>query len=235
VTRVAETGEPPPWAAVQSPGDLNVSAGLAYSCPMPWWVVGRAATLEGEALAVERLKARDEAAFEELVGRHEREVFQLARRLLGDHEEALDATQEVFLRVFRGLPSFRGQATLRTWIWGIALNVCRTRLGSAQRRLQHHRTPLLTVDREGDECPLPLPDASPGPEQATYGGELRRALERALAALSPEHREVVVLRDVHGLEYEEIAAVLGCALGTVKSRLGRARAALRQALEGVWP
>lgn len=208
---------------------------LTYPCPMPWWVPGRAATLEGEALVVERLRARDEAAFEQLVGRHEREVFQLARRMLGDHEEALDATQEVFLRVFRGLPSFRGQAALRTWIWGIALNVCRTRLASGSRRLQQHRASLQTVDGEGDECPLPLPDPGPGPEQAAYGAELRRALERALAALSPEHREIVVLRDVQGLEYEEMAAVLGCALGTVKSRLGRARAALRQALEGVWP
>lgn len=212
-----------------------MSAELTYPCPMPWWVPGRAVTLEREALAVERLRARDESAFEELVSRHERELYHLAHRLLGDHEEALDATQEVFLRVFRGLPSFRGQATLRTWIWGIALNVCRTRLGSAQRRLQRNRTSLLTLDGEGDECPLPLPDPSPGPEQFAYGRELRNALERALAALSAEHREVVVLRDVQGLEYEEMAAVLGCALGTVKSRLGRARAALRQALEGVWP
>lgn len=212
-----------------------MSADLPYPCPMAWWSSTRAAALDGEAPVVERLRARDEAAFEELVGRHERAIFQLARRLLGDHEEALDATQEVFLRVFRGLPSFRGQASLRTWIWGIALNVCRSRLGSAARRLQQRRTPLASGDDDGDESLLPLPDSRPGPEQGAYGAELRRALERALAALSPEHREVVVLRDVQGLDYEEMAAVLGCALGTVKSRLGRARAALRQALEGVWP
>jgi len=210
-----------------------VSAELTYPGPMPWWVSSRAATLEGE-VSLARLRARDEAAFEELVGRHEREIFQLARRLLGDREEALDATQEVFLRVYRGLPRFRADASLRTWIWGIALNVCRSRLASAARRLQQRLAPLETVDAEGEESPLPLPDPAPGPEQAAYGAELRDALELALASLTPEHREAVVLRDVQGLEYEEMAAVLGCPLGTVKSRLGRARAALRQALEGVW-
>lgn len=202
---------------------------------MPWRASGRSAALAGEAEALERLRALDEAAFEELVTRHEREVFHLARRMLGDHEEALDATQEVFLRVFRGLPSFRAQASLRTWVYGIALNVCRNRLASACRRMDRRCDPLTTVDAEGGEDPLPLPDPGPGPERAAYGAELREALERALAALSPEHREVVLLRDVQALEYDEMAAVLGCALGTVKSRLGRARAALRQALEGVWP
>lgn len=202
---------------------------------MPWWTSARGSALEQEGEVVERLRGRDEAAFEQLVGEHEREVFGLARRMLGDHEEALDATQETFLRAFRGLPSFRGQASLRTWLYGITLNVCRNRLTSAHARSRKITQPLVLVDETGAQQPVPVPDTAPDPEQTAYGRELRSALEHALAALSFEHREIVLLRDVQGLDYGEIAAVLGCALGTVKSRLGRARGALREALKEVWP
>lgn len=208
---------------------------LTYPCPMPWWASARSSALQEEGHVVERLRCRDEAAFEQLVSEHEREVFQLARRMLGDHEEALEATQEAFLRAFRGLPSFRGQATLRTWLYGITLNVCRNRLSSAYARSRRRSQPLMLVDETGEEHALPVPDPTPDPEQIAYGRELRSALESALAAVSSEHREIVLLRDVHGLDYGEIAATLGCPLGTVKSRLGRARGALREALKEVWP
>jgi RNA polymerase sigma-70 factor (ECF subfamily) len=185
---------------------------------------------------VEWAVAGDESAFEALVRSHQRGVYNLAYRLLGNREDALDAAQDTFLRCYRALPRFRGDAAFRTWLLGIAINVCRTRLTGAARRQQHRTQDLTRTDpRTGERVPLDLPDPGPGPESAAHAGELRGALARALAGLSPDHREVLLLREVGELEYDEVAAALGCALGTVKSRIARARAALRLALEEVWP
>ncbi len=189
---------------------------------------------DDEAALVGRARGGDEAAFEELVRRHEGEVFRLCRRLLGNREDALDAAQDTFVRVFRALPRFRGEASFRTWVYGIALNVCRNALASAPRRAAARSVPLDADPVEGG-APVSLDDGRASPERVAYGRQLGRALEEALAALSPDHREVIVLREVEGLEYEEMAAVLGCRPGTVKSRLARARAALLERLAGVWP
>jgi RNA polymerase sigma-70 factor (ECF subfamily) len=185
---------------------------------------------------VERAVAGDESAFEVLVRCHQRGVYNLAYRLLGNREDALDAAQDAFLRCYRALRSFRGDAAFRTWLLGIAINVCRTRLAGAARRQQLHTQDLTRPDPgTGEMVPMDLPDPRPGPESAAHAGELRAAIARALAGLSPEHREVLLLRELGELEYDEVAAALGCALGTVKSRIARARAALRLALEEVWP
>ena len=185
---------------------------------------------------VERAIAGDESAFEALVRSHQRGVYNLAYRLLGNREDALDAAQDAFLRCYRALPRFRGDAAFRTWLLGIAINVCRTRRSGAARRHQRQTQDLTRADsRTGERVPLDLPDPGPGPESAAHAGELREALAHALAGLSPDHREVLLLREVGELEYDEVAAALGCALGTVKSRIARARAALRLALEEVWP
>jgi len=188
---------------------------------------------EDEAL-VRRAQGGDEAAFEELVRRHEGEVFRVCRRMLGSREDAMDAAQDTFVRVYRALPRFRGEAAFRTWVYGIALNVCRNVLASAPRRAAARTLPVHG-EAENGKTPMILADGRANPEAVAYGRELGQALERALAALSPEHREVLVLREVEGLEYEEMAAALGCRLGTVKSRLARARAALLSRLDGVWP
>jgi len=191
---------------------------------------------DADAGDVRRAAAGDEAAFEALVLRHQRALYNLSFRLLGDRPEAEDAVQEAFLRAWRALPRFRGDASFRTWLTGIAINVCRNRLCSADARRRRATASLVRRDPEtGLESALPLPDPAPDPETRTRAGETRAALGRALAALSAEHREVILLREVNGLEYGELAAVLGCALGTVKSRIARARGALREALEGVWP
>jgi RNA polymerase sigma-70 factor, ECF subfamily len=218
---------------------LPVDATLVYPCTM---VFGRSrstfqvASSPGDATLVARARAGDELAFEALVGQHESAVYQVAWRMLGNREDALDAVQETFVRVFRGLASFRGEAALRTWVYGIALNVCRNKLASSEMRARTRRESLQIQDPGGgEEVDRPLPDPEPGPEVRAYGSELRRALETALGQLSSEHREIIVLRDIQGLEYEELASALGCALGTVKSRLARARAALRGQLQGVWP
>jgi RNA polymerase sigma-70 factor (ECF subfamily) len=192
--------------------------------------------IDWEASAVRRFQAGDEVAFEELVSRREGDVYRLARRMLGDADDALDATQDVFLRAYRALPSFRGDATFRTWLLGIAVNVCRSRLTSRAARERRQNVPLETTQREDGELPRALPAApGPDPERAAQGAELAEALERALAGLSPEHREILLLREMEGLEYEELASTLDCAVGTVKSRLARARGALREAMEVLWP
>lgn len=189
-----------------------------------------------DAADVARFQAGDESAFEPLVARSEAEIFRLARRMLGDSEDALDAAQETFLRAYRGLRSFRGEAAFRSWLIGIAINVCRNKRGSAASRARRLSVPLLDEDPEsGAAVGHDLADPRPGPEAAAHGAEIQRALERALATLAGEHREILLLREMEGLEYDEIARALGCPLGTVKSRLCRARTALREALEGLLP
>lgn len=211
-----------------------MAALMPYLGDVPVWPL-RSSLVDADAEVVARSRAGEEAAFEELVRRYEGEVYRVSMRMLSHREDALDAVQETFLRVFRGLPRFRGDATFRTWVYGIAINVCRNRLASRERR-DRRRTSSLTRDCPDNDPPeLPLPDGAPSPDRVAYGRELRAALERALAALSPDHREALVLREIEGLEYDEMARVLSCRLGTVKSRLARARAALARQLEGVWP
>ena len=218
---------------------MGVAANLPYAVAvrLPFSPGGRVTARDDpDRAAVARAATGDESAFEELVRRHERTVYNLAFRQLGSREDALEAAQDAFVRCYRALPRFRGEATFRTWLVGIAINVCRSRLTGADRRQRRLTQDLTQPDgATGERVPLQLADPAPDPESVARGGEIRGALAHALAALSPEHREVLLLREMSGLEYEEVAAALGCALGTVKSRIARARAALREALEEVWP
>ncbi|MGA9752108.1 MAG: sigma-70 family RNA polymerase sigma factor [Acidobacteriota bacterium] len=182
-----------------------------------------------------RFREGDESAFEALVLRHERQLYQIALRMLGSREDAMEAVQETFLRIFRSLKDFRGDAAFRTWAVGILLNLCRSRIVSTRERMRRREMALVKVDDEGEMSAVDPPDQRPDPEAAALGGELRQALEHALGRVSPEHREILILREIQGMEYEELGQALGCAHGTVKSRLCRARQALREALEGVWP
>lgn len=203
----------------------------------PLTLGGRVTVLpDADRETVGRAAAGDQAAFEALVRGHQREVYALSLRLLGDREDALEAAQDAFLRAFRALPRFRHEATFRTWLLGIVINVCRSRLVSAQHRRERLTGRLERVDpASGEVQPLPIRDPAPDPESLARAGELRDVLLQALRQLSPDHREVLLLREMSGLEYDHLATVLGCAPGTVKSRVARARTALRQALEGVWP
>ena len=209
----------------------------------PWIMdVGEATGLaaskshDPDAIDVARYQTGNSEAFESLVSRHERATFQVCVRMLGDREDALDAVQETFLRVYRALNSFRGDATFRTWLVGIALNVCRNKLASAAERNRKVTSSITQEDPENGEVrDVELRDCAPDPESAVMGRELRTALERALENLAPEHREILVLREIQDMEYEELAQVLSCPVGTVKSRLCRARQALREAMVGLWP
>jgi RNA polymerase sigma-70 factor, ECF subfamily len=173
---------------------------------------------------VERHRLGDGDAFGEVYREHEATVYNLALRLSGDPFEAGDLTQEVFLRVFRHLGKFRGGSALRTWIYRVALNHCRSRLG-------RRRPPARSLDDPDDPAARELADPGRGPEGEALAHDTARRVEAALAALPFAFREAVVLRDLEGLSYEEIAGVLGTRIGTVRSRIARGRERLRQALE----
>jgi len=184
-----------------------------------------------EATLIERCAAGDQLACADLVAEHERMVFQLALNLLGDRDEALDVSQEVFLRVFRTIHRFRGQSALRTWIFRIVVNQARNRQRWWRRR---HRTEQVSLDehiaQHGD---VPAARDGNSPDHALHRKELAIRLWAALEALPFDERTAIVLREVDGLSYDEIAFSLDVTLGTVKARLTRARQALRAALREV--
>jgi RNA polymerase sigma-70 factor (ECF subfamily) len=180
-----------------------------------------------EATLVQRCALGEEAACAELVSEHQRMVLQLAINLLGDREEALDLSQDVFLRVFRTIHRFRGHSSLRTWIYRIAVNQARNRHRFWRRR---HRADQVSLDAHVAAHGEFLPTDDPGPDRMLAQRELAAQLQLALDHLPFDQRTAIVLREVDGLSYEEIAYSLGVAVGTVKSRLTRARRALRTEL-----
>jgi RNA polymerase sigma-70 factor (ECF subfamily) len=177
-----------------------------------------------EAALVQRCAAGDESASAELVAEHQRTVVQLATNLLGDREEALDLSQEVFLRVFRTIHRFRGHSSLRTWIYRIAVNQARNRHRFWRRR---HRADQVSLDQHVAAHGDVFSGLGPTPERVLAQKELAERLRAALDKLPFDQRTAIVLREVDGLSYEEIAYSLELAVGTVKSRLTRARQALR--------
>ena len=173
---------------------------------------------------LQRLQAGDPRAFEELVTAFQHRVFAVAYRMLGTRAEAEEVAQEVFLRAYRGIAEFRGEASLSTWLYAIASRLCLNRLASGQARLGRSREP------DEDAIALVATTAA-DPAAEAERRELEAALRQAIAELPPERRLVVVLRDIEGLSYEEIASALGLEMGTVRSRLHRARMELKDRLE----
>jgi RNA polymerase sigma-70 factor (ECF subfamily) len=191
------------------------------------------ARIDGEAQFIERLRAGEAAAFDRLVHERSNEVFALLYRLTDDPEEARDLTQETFLRAFQHIDRFRGEADLKTWIYRIAINQARNRWRWWRRRRRERHVSLDETTGQ-QEQPLEARLAAksgPDPEQLTLARERERALHTALSTLGRPYREAVILRDVEGLSYEEIAAALEISVGTVKSRLSRGRMELRRKLE----
>ncbi len=178
-----------------------------------------------EAALVQRCAAGDEDACVELVNEHQRMVYQLGLHLLGDQDEALDLSQEVFLRVFRTIGRFRGQSALRTWIYRIVINQARNRQRWWKRR---HRSEQVSLDQHLEQYgDLWAPVEHGTPDRVLGQKELAARIWNALEHLPFEQRTAIILREIDGLSYDEIAFSLGVAVGTVKSRLTRAREALR--------
>jgi RNA polymerase sigma-70 factor (ECF subfamily) len=188
-----------------------------------------------ETQFLERLKTGDAAAFNQLVEDRYGDIYALLYRLTEDAEEARDLTQETFLQAFRNIAGFRGDADLRTWLYRIAVNQARNRWRWWKRR---RRDRTISLDAPaGVETDAPLSaglrdDGAGDPEQQTLARERESALTTALRSLSRPYREVIVLRDIEGLSYEEVALALELNIGTVKSRLSRGRNELRRRLEG---
>jgi RNA polymerase sigma-70 factor (ECF subfamily) len=180
---------------------------------------------------LERLRAGEAAAFDCLVEERSGDVYALLYRLTEDVEEAKDLTQETFLRAFQNIARFRGESDVKTWLYRIAINQARNRWRWWRRR---RREATVSLDAN-DEQPLTARLRSVGsndPEQETLAREREAKLRAALRSLGRSYREAVILRDIEGLSYDEVAAALEISVGTVKSRLSRGRMELRRKLEG---
>lgn len=180
---------------------------------------------------VRALREGSEAAYEDLMTRFQQPVYNLAFRLLNDPTDAADVVQEVFLKVFRNVDSFRGQSSLKTWIYRITVNESHNQ----RRWFFRHRKREMGLEEDPEDgrgMAELLPDNGRTPFDFVFDREQHQMIEAALARINPAFRETVVLRDIADLSYEEIAEVLHVSLGTVKSRILRGREALRQELEG---
>jgi RNA polymerase sigma-70 factor (ECF subfamily) len=192
---------------------------------------------EGGAQAqfIERLRSGDAVAFNRLVEERHGDIYALLYRLTEDPEEARDLTQETFLQAFRNIAGFRGEADLRTWLYRIAVNQARNRWRWWKRRRRDKTVSLDAPTSDENGTPLSaglVNEGASDPEQQALARERERALLSALSTLSRPYREVIVLRDIEGLSYEEVAQALDMNIGTVKSRLSRGRDELRRRLEG---
>ena len=181
-----------------------------------------AALIEGLRMGVER-------AYEELLLRYQHPVYNLVYRLLNDPADANDVVQEVFLKIFRNIGSFRGQSSLKTWVYRIAVNEAHNH----RRWFSRHRKQEIGLERDDDDRGYQdtLSDPGPSPFDTAADNEAHGIIESALNGLNPTFRTAVILRDVEDLSYDEIADVLQLNLGTVKSRIMRGREALKQALQ----
>ncbi len=166
----------------------------------------------------------DEDAFAQLVALHEKKVYNLALRMCGDPEDAWDAAQEAFLSAWRGLPSFRGEAGFSTWLYRLTSN-------AAIDLLRRNKRQRGEASLDDENLGIDAVDRAPSPQEQAEAAELRGAVTAGLFRLSDAHRQALILREVQGPRYEEIAAALAVDMGTVKSRISRARSALRKILQ----
>ena len=174
---------------------------------------------------VEAARQGDQSAFEQLVRLYEKRVLALTTRMCKNPADAEEAAQEAFLSAWQGLPFFRGDASFSTWLYRLASNAC-VDLLRRERRRQSAAGPSLN----DEEARLEVPDTAPSPQEQAERSELRQQIEAGLQALTPDHRQVLLLREMHQLSYDEIAQTLDVDVGTVKSRINRGRKQLRNFL-----
>lgn len=180
-----------------------------------------------ERALVERAREGDSAAFEKLVTLYERKVYATAFRYTGNEHDAMDVSQEVFIRVFRFLNTFNLESSFSTWIYRITVNACKDHIRKRNARAE---LPLELTDEESGDYTVEIADSTYDPVEIYERAELRHEIQQAIDDLPPSYKEIVILRDLGGLSYDEIADTLKIEVGTVKSRLSRAREKLRNFL-----
>ena len=178
------------------------------------------AVTDGDQLLVERAQRGDRRAFDLLVLKYQQKILKLIMRYVRDQTEALDVSQEAFVKAYRALPAFRGESAFYTWLYRIAINTAKNHLVALQRKPIEYALDAQDTDSAERNPQLREED---GPEGLAMQEELRQAVERALAALPEELRTAILLREIEGLSYEEIAVAMECPVGTVRSRIFRAR------------
>ena len=187
-----------------------------------------------ERLLINRLKARDEQAFNEIVRRHGDQVFSLVYRRIGSRPEAEDIAQEVFVTVFKTIDGFRGESKFSTWLLRIAANQCKNRIKYLARRpagASAFEDAAETASESAPSLPPPAQGHIDAPDVLMEAAEMESLTQAAIAALDEEHRLLIVLRDVEELSYQEIGEITGLAEGTIKSRLHRARMSIKEHLD----
>ena len=184
-----------------------------------------------DALLARDFQSGNAAAFDKLVVRHKDDIFNLCYWYLGDYQEANDAAQEAFIKIFRSLNKFRFKSAVSTWFYRITVNNCISRLKSLQYRQRKKMVPLdSSGTAESDDHSVQLGDESQGPAKELEKKERLTLIKKAIDSLPSDQKMVVTLRDIQGLSYDEISSATGLKLGTVKSRLARARLGLREHL-----
>lgn len=226
-----------PEVAASGPDDARVTA--AQSQPEPVSEEPEAAPLDERRATdlrdrrlVRRVRAGDDRAFEEIVRLYQHRIFGLMLRMIGNRQEAEDLAQEVFITVHRAIGTYRGEGRFYTWLYRIASNTCKNRIKYLRGRNFHRSVPVEETPEahEADAGPATLTAQVAGPEAMTEGARLQAHIQRELAELDPEHRLLIVLRDIQGLSYQDILRITGLQEGTLKSRLHRARVALKDRL-----
>ena len=181
-----------------------------------------------DELLIRRAQRGDADAFEQLLLEHQKNVYNLCYRMAGNPDDAMDLSQETFLRAWRCLDQYQFASAFSTWLYRLCSNIC---IDFLRRRRRQQTVPLTFEDADGEEQTYAVPDAQPLPEEQVELKLTRETLAAAMAQLLPEHRAVVQLRVVNEMSYEQIADVLDIQIGTVKSRLSRARNQLKKILE----
>ncbi len=179
---------------------------------------------------VDRVRAGDKHAFDLLVLKYQQRIVNLIMRYVKDHAEALDVAQEAFLKAYRAIPTFRGDSAFYTWMYRIAINTAKNHLVAARRRPLDHASDISEPEEFDWHVRMQDHDT---PERQAIGEELRQTVEKAIADLADDLRTAIVLREIDGLSYEEIAQVMECPVGTVRSRIFRAREAIDKCIKPV--
>jgi len=184
---------------------------------------------DNEKLLLARARNGDISAFESLIEGYQKKVFNIALRMIGDYEDANDLAQEVFIRIYKSIKGFKEQSSFSTWVYRITTNVCLDEL----RKRKNKNVVSLDDDIKFDDSEMKrqVEDVKPTPEAVVERDETRRIVSDAISKLSSEHRTAIILRDIQGFSYEEISRIINCPEGTVKSRINRARKALKEILK----